>query len=391
MSDFYPGQARPHAVRWALSGSGARWSSRLIAMLIFLGTPIAATAGDPTVTKVTPNFGPMSGDSNTVVLTGSGFSNLNAAAICDSQGYCSVIYNRNNTGDTTIALGVPSMAHPGHAQIFLASNGTQFGPWDYLLLSTPSVSQVSPSSGSLSGGTAVSLTGLSFTNATAVKFGAANAQSFTVNSDTQITATAPTGAAGAADITVVTSYGVSGLSAADRFTYMPPTVNSLSSPGGPATGGKVITLAGANFTGATAVKFGSVSAPSFTVNSDIKITVTTPVVPGGQMDITVVTPSGVSATSAADQFDAYTYPNILGVSPNAGPRKGGTVVITGSHFTGATGVKIGGSAATSWAVNSDTQITATFPSSWVAITSDVTVLNSYGSSAATAADKYTYQ
>ncbi len=92
----------------------------------------------------------------------------------------------------------------------------------------PSITAINPTSGPLAGGTSVTITGSLFTGATAVKFGANNATAFTVNSDTQITATSPPGAAGVVDVTVTTGSGTSGLGASDQFTY--GAVSGPSSP-----------------------------------------------------------------------------------------------------------------------------------------------------------------
>ncbi|MCZ0983113.1 PxKF domain-containing protein [Streptomyces diastatochromogenes] len=86
---------------------------------------------------------------------------------------------------------------------------------------TPALTGVSPYSGPETGGTSVTLTGTGFTDATAVHFGSAPASSFTVLSDTQITATAPAGTPGAVDVTVTTPAGTSATGTADRFTYTP--------------------------------------------------------------------------------------------------------------------------------------------------------------------------
>jgi hypothetical protein len=83
----------------------------------------------------------------------------------------------------------------------------------------PAVSSVSPSSGSAAGGTPVTITGTNFTGASAVSFGATPASTFTVNSSTSITATAPAEAAGTVDVTVTTPAGTSTTSAADHFTF----------------------------------------------------------------------------------------------------------------------------------------------------------------------------
>jgi hypothetical protein len=64
-----------------------------------------------------------------------------------------------------------------------------------------------------------------------------------------------------------------------------------------------VTITGTGFTGATAVKFGSISAKSFTVSSPTSITAVSPKVKGtGTVDVTVTTPAGSSPTSPADQF-----------------------------------------------------------------------------------------
>ena len=62
----------------------------------------------------------------------------------------------------------------------------------------PAVDTVTPNTGTTAGGTVVTLTGCGFTGAIAVNFGATPATTFTVNSDTKITATSPAHAAGTA-------------------------------------------------------------------------------------------------------------------------------------------------------------------------------------------------
>jgi hypothetical protein len=55
-------------------------------------------------------------------------------------------------------------------------------------------------------------------------------------------------------------------------------------------------------------------------------------------------------------------PFIARLDPDHGPASGGTsVVISGRNFTGATAVMFGANAATSFTVDSDSQITAISP------------------------------
>ena len=83
----------------------------------------------------------------------------------------------------------------------------------------PAVTAISPSIGPSSGGPAIVISGSGFGAATAVYFGSAAATSFTVNSDTEITAVAPAHAVGPVDVTVATPPGTSAITSADTFTY----------------------------------------------------------------------------------------------------------------------------------------------------------------------------
>ena len=80
-----------------------------------------------------------------------------------------------------------------------------------------------------------------------------------------------------------------------------PSPTSISPNTGPAAGGTPVTITGTNFTGATAVRFGSTRPTSFTVNSATSITATSPA-GSGTVDVTVTNSGGTSATSSADQF-----------------------------------------------------------------------------------------
>jgi len=84
-------------------------------------------------------------------------------------------------------------------------------------------------------------------------------------------------------------------------------------------------------------------------------------------------------------------PTVASLNPGSGGLAGGlSVTITGSNFTGATGVSFGGVAASSFTVNSATQITAVDPAVSAAGSVDVTVTTGNGTSATSAADKFTY-
>ncbi|GKQ36613.1 hypothetical protein ALMP_31530 [Streptomyces sp. A012304] len=254
---------------------------------------------------------------------------------------------------------------------------TQSVPFTYVT-GGPSLTSLSPTQGSVSGGTTVTLTGTNLSGATAVSFGGTPA-SFTVTSATQITAVSPAHAAGGVPVTVTTSGGTSN---ALTFTYVAaPAVTDLSPVQGPSSGGTTVTLTGTAFTGATAVRFGGVPATSFTVISATQITAVTPPHTAGAAAVTVTTPGG---TSNPDDPSAYFYfaalPSLTAVTPASGSTAGGTsVVLTGNDLLGATAVKFGAVPATSFTVISATQITAVTPPQ-AAGTAAVTVTTPGGTS-----------
>jgi hypothetical protein len=256
----------------------------------------------------------------------------------------------------------------------------------------PVVAQLSPSAGPLAGNTSVTITGSGFDGATAVDFGTVPATSYTVVSDTEITAVSPAaGPAAVVDVRVTTSGGTSPTSPADQFTYSGvPMVMAVVPDVGPAGGTSTVMIVGLGLTDATAVDFGPTPASSFTVMNDQSITATSP--PGsGTVNVTVTTPGGTSTPSTNDRFTYAQSPVIASVAPSAGPLAGGTsVTITGSGFTGATGVAFGAVQAASYTVVSDTQITVASPGAAVAATVDVTITTPGGASATSASDKFSY-
>lgn len=91
----------------------------------------------------------------------------------------------------------------------------------------PEIISISPPFGSVAGGTLVTITGTNLGGASSVKFGATPA-SFTVDSDTEITATAPAGVKpGKVDITATTLAGTNVNTRFDDFVYQACVVPAL--------------------------------------------------------------------------------------------------------------------------------------------------------------------
>src|SRR5262249_30986778 len=86
----------------------------------------------------------------------------------------------------------------------------------------PTVTGISPSSGSGDGGTTVTITGTNLAGATTVNFGTTAAASISSSTTTQVVAVTPAHAVGTVDITVVTLGGTSTTVPADQFTFSAP-------------------------------------------------------------------------------------------------------------------------------------------------------------------------
>jgi hypothetical protein len=95
----------------------------------------------------------------------------------------------------------------------------------------PAITGISPTQGSPTGDTKVTITGCNFTGVTSVDFGTTPAVSFTINSDTQITAVAPPGI-GSVDIELTGPGGKSPISIATEFSYGAQGYTLAGSDGG---------------------------------------------------------------------------------------------------------------------------------------------------------------
>jgi hypothetical protein len=185
----------------------------------------------------------------------------------------------------------------------------------------PTVTSVTPSSGPVSGGTSVTIAGTSFKKVKAVKFGSTDATSFTVQSQTSITAVSPPGAtAGNVDVRVTTRQGTSPVSASDTFEFT-PTITGVSPNTGPPAGGTPVTITGSGFAvgkSATGFRFGfreegeeygAVEAVGVNCTTTTECTATTPEVSEflyenlvSTVDVTAIVNNVASPQTPEDQF-----------------------------------------------------------------------------------------
>ncbi|HMC04604.1 MAG TPA: HD domain-containing phosphohydrolase, partial [Actinomycetota bacterium] len=225
----------------------------------------------------------------------------------------------------------------------------------------PVVNSVSPASGP--SGIQVTISGSNFNGAKQIRFGNNVASPFTLNSaQTQITVTVPPGT-GTVPVTVT---GPGGTSGSVPFTYVGPSIATVSPLFGPPAGGTPVKLTGSNFTGTTKVLFGGQPARSFTVNSDGQITAVSPPFFGVQeFDISVTTSVGTSKPAPNDQQFDYgpeiTNNSSASLTPDTGPWNGGTsVTIHGLNFGSSASVTFNGVAGQVTSI-SNTQIVVITP------------------------------
>ncbi|WP_137967033.1 IPT/TIG domain-containing protein [Streptomyces antimycoticus] len=255
---------------------------------------------------------------------------------------------------------ISAVAPPGSGTVQVTvtgPGGTGSGAaYSYVSAPVPVLTSVSPGQGPVGGGNTVTLTGSALTGVTGVTFGSTPATSFTVVSATQITAVAPPGATGPVQITVT---GPGGTSNGVTYFYVGvPTLTGAAPALGPVSGDNIVTLTGTNLLGATAVRFGSTPALSFTVVSATQISAVAP--PGsGTVQITAATPGG---TSNGVPYTYVAVPVLTSLSPTQGPlNTGTTVTLFGSGLT-TTSTVLFDTTPTSFTVVSDTWVTAIAPS-----------------------------
>ena len=196
----------------------------------------------PTVTAVSPDFGPAGGGTS-VTVTGTGF-------VGDSG------VNFGGTPATSVTvvsateLLATSPGGTGSVDVIVSNgNGTSAtSPADLFAYQAPTVTAISPDFGPAGGGTSVTVTGTGFVGDSGVSFGGTPASAVTVVSATELLATSP-GGTGSVDVTVSNGNGTSPTSPADLFAYEAPTVTAVSPDFGPAGGGTSVTVTGTGFVG----------------------------------------------------------------------------------------------------------------------------------------------
>jgi hypothetical protein len=154
--------------------------------------------------------------------------NFGSSPAVTFDGVAGQVTSVNSTGTQIIVTTPPqSSASGANAAVFVTTAGGQSdgGPtFTYTPPPAPTVTGLSPSSGSVTATVSVIISGNNFVapvfSPLTVKFGTQLANC-SVTSTTSITCTAPTGTVGSVDVIVTTYGGQSAATNADKYTYTP--------------------------------------------------------------------------------------------------------------------------------------------------------------------------
>ncbi len=260
-----------------------------------LRAPAAAT-----LLTVSPSGGALAGGTSVTL----GGANLSGTTAVTFGGTAATIIAATST---SVTVTTPARAAGSVAIAITAPSGSDSLSSAFTYHAPPTLTSLSPTTGTTSGGTSVTLTGTNLSGATAVTFDG-GAATITGTTATSVTVTTPAHAAGAVDVVATTPGGSATLSSS--FTYQASgggggggggssSTSSSSSGGslqeitevrpafGPVSGGNLVAIIGYGFTGATSVTIGG-KAAAFRVVNDATVEVTMPAAAGpGSADVAV--------------------------------------------------------------------------------------------------------
>ena len=299
-----------------------------------------------TSAPVVDYFSPFTGPTN-IDVTISGLNVTNAT---------NVLFNgvpskriQAGTGQDQIRALVPAGATTGPIKV-VNRYGTNTTSSNFVVTTTaPFISDFSPTFGPTN--TIVTIQGINFTGATAVKFNGTNAAAFNVVSVSQISARVQYRAS-TGPITVINATGTNTTSSNFVVTGGAPFISGFSPFFG--TNGTVVRIDGVSLIDATSVRFGTNPAVSFSAVSSVQIQAT---VPSGATTGPISVGNSFGTNTTTTNF--FLPPQIAGFSPTHAAITA-PVTISGTNFIGTTVVQFNGNS-TSFTVTAPGSIQAVVP------------------------------
>ncbi|MBK0403323.1 IPT/TIG domain-containing protein [Adhaeribacter sp. BT258] len=353
--------------------------------LIRVTTP-SGTATSATIFDVTPSvtvsyaYGPSNSYNaaaigNTITVHGSGFSGATSVEFNGGTGTNLVV-----TSSSQLTVTVPVGAQTGPISV-TTPFGTGTMTTDFNIIPAPTITSFTPSFATV--GSLITIYGTGYASGGTVTFGGNVNATYLYNYGPNfITVAVPTGAS--TGLLSVTTLGGTATSATVFTVVGAPTITAFSPDNG--LPGTSVTITGTNLTGTNQVNFNGTPATFSNVTS----TSLTAVVPANATTgpIAVYTPAGYYTTASNGAAGVFTVlslvPTISSFTPTGGP-EGTLVTVSGTNFTGATSVTVGGVPAISFSVQSATSLTLYIPTG--AITGPIVITNPSGT--ATSATNFT--
>ena len=187
--------------------------------------------------------------------------------------------------------------HPTTVDRITSTITPRIGTCVFAAPAAPTISLVSPNSGTTAGGTSVTITGTGFQSGATVTFGGTASPLVSFHSATQLTALTPARSAGLVNV-VVTNPDAQSAKAINAFTFAVPSpaVNAVTPTSGPITGGTTVSLNGTDFQNGATVTFDGIPATGVTFINSTQIMAVTPAHATGSVEVEVTNPDSRSGS-----------------------------------------------------------------------------------------------
>ncbi|MET8566727.1 IPT/TIG domain-containing protein [Streptomyces sp. NPDC004783] len=166
--------------------------------------------GAPFKSSLGTSSGPLAGG-NTITISGTGLSTATSVAFGSETAVPTV------NSDSSLSVVVPAGTAAGPVSVSVTTAGGTNNGLSYTYVDVPTIGTITPTSGSTSGGTAVTITGTNLASTDSVTFDGVPAP-FSVVNATTLSAVTPPGTAGPVDVAVTNPAGSD--VAVDGFTYV---------------------------------------------------------------------------------------------------------------------------------------------------------------------------
>nr|WP_320161587.1 IPT/TIG domain-containing protein [uncultured Methanoregula sp.] len=247
----------------------------------------------PRLAAISPSSGPTGGA--TVRITGSGFTGTREVLFGKESGVVLQIVD-----DSHLTVFAPFSFFPGPVPVSIRNAQGFSGSLDPVILYTydyslPELTEISPSSGSIAGGTLVNLTGSGFAGTKSVQFGEIYGTDVTVIDNWRLSVLTPPASEGIVAISITNPAGTgrsSGAPTMFHYEVPVPKLAGISPSSGSLDGGTAVILTGSGFNGTRTILVGGKPVTGFSIINDSQLSIITPPSSLGQFPVTITNAYG---------------------------------------------------------------------------------------------------